>query len=103
MRLLNLARSEDRIFEVVLVTLGLERLLYRLSISSYRDRFALKGGLLITLWTSSTGHFTRDIDFLAFVPYDEACLRTAFMEILALGAGDGLVLDAGSMTAMPLR
>ena len=64
-RLLNLARQEGHVFDVVLVAFGLERLVYRLSVSDSRDRFVLKGGMLVTLWTADTGRFTRDIDFLA--------------------------------------
>jgi predicted nucleotidyltransferase component of viral defense system len=48
-RLLNLARREGRDYDVVLVRYALERLLYRLSISDQRDRFVLKGGMLVTL------------------------------------------------------
>lgn len=44
-RLLNLAREEQQVFEVVLVAFGLERLIYRLSVSNYRERFVLKGGM----------------------------------------------------------
>lgn len=102
-RLLNLARAQGQVFDVVLVAFGLERLLYRLSLSSYRDRFVLKGGLLVTLWTADTGRFTRDIDFLAFGPDDEASLRSAFAEILAIDAEDGLVFDAANLTAMLIR
>ncbi len=102
-RLLNLARAQGQLFDVVLVAFGLERLLYRLSQSSYRDRFVLKGGLLVTLWTADTGRFTRDIDFLAFGPDDEENLRTAFAEILAVEANDGLVFDAANLTAVPIR
>lgn len=102
-RLLNVARAQGQLFDVVLVAFGLERLLYRLSQSSYRDRFVLKGGLLVTLWTADTGRFTRDIDFLAFGPDDEENLRTAFSEILAVEANDGLVFDAANLTAVPIR
>ncbi len=102
-RLLNLARAQGQLFDVVLVAFGLERLLYRLSQSSYGDRFVLKGGLLVTLWTADTGRFTRDIDFLAFGPDDEVSLRAAFAEILAVKADDGLVFDAANLTAVPIR
>jgi len=44
-RLLDLARREGRIFDAVLVAFGLERLIHRLSVSAYRDRFVLKGGM----------------------------------------------------------
>lgn len=77
-RLLNLARAEGQLFDVVLVAFGLERLVYRLSVSECRDRFVLKGGMLVTLWTADTGRFTRDIDFLAFGSDEEAELKAAF-------------------------
>lgn len=63
-RLLNLARKEGRIYEIVLVRYALERLLYRLSISNMRDRFILKGGMLVTLWIDDGNRETRDADFL---------------------------------------
>ena len=42
-RLLNLARSEGRDFQTLLVAFGLERLIFRLSKSPHRDKFVLKG------------------------------------------------------------
>ena len=63
-RLLNLARQEQRLFNVVLVSYGLERVIYRLSISTHANKFILKGGMLVTLWTVDHGRFTRDVDFL---------------------------------------
>jgi hypothetical protein len=102
-RLLNLARAEGQLFDVVLVAFGLERLVYRLSVSEYRNRFVLKGGMLVTLWTADTGRFTRDIDFLAFGSDEEAELKTAFSQILAIDGGDGLVYDVASLTAVAIR
>lgn len=40
------ARAEGRGTNELLVLYVLERFLYRLSISPYRDRFVLKGGML---------------------------------------------------------
>ncbi len=37
-------------FELMLTRFALERLLYRLGISQYRDQFLLKGALLLDLW-----------------------------------------------------
>jgi len=64
--LLNLARNGGRDFQTVLVAFALERLIYRLSVSEYRNRFVLKGGMLVTVWASDQGRFTRDVDFLSF-------------------------------------
>jgi predicted nucleotidyltransferase component of viral defense system len=43
-RLLNLARERGDDFQQVLVNYALERLLYRLAQSEYRERFVLKSG-----------------------------------------------------------
>ena len=102
-RLLNLARAEGQAFDVVLVAFGLERLIYRLSVSAHRDRFVLKGGMLVTLWTKDKGRFTRDIDFLSFGAEDEATLKKTIAEILAIDAEDGLIFDDASLTAAPIR
>ena len=64
-RLLNLARKKGLAFDAVLVAFGLERLIYRLSISTHCDGFVLKGGMHVALRTSGSGRFTCDIDILA--------------------------------------
>lgn len=49
-RLLERARTEQSDFQLLLTRYVLERLLYRLSVSKYRDRFILKGTLLVSVW-----------------------------------------------------
>ncbi len=102
-RLLNLARTDGRDFQTLLVAFGLERLVWRLSVSGYRDQFFLKGGMLVTLWTSDPGRFTRDVDFLGFGASDEEQIRDIFAEILSLDAGDGLVFDTDALTVSDIR
>ncbi len=63
-RLLNLARAEGKVFDVVLVRFALERLLYRLSLSEHRNRFVLKGGMLVTVWLDDDNRVARDAGFL---------------------------------------
>ena len=96
-RLLNLARNDGRDFQTVLVAFGLERLIHRISNSRFRDDFVLKGGMLVTLWTSDPGRFTRDIDLLKFGNADMESLKSVFVEILSTDAGDGLVYNTGRM------
>ena len=45
-QLLNLARARGENFDYVLKTYLIQRLLYRLGLSSFRDRFLLKGAML---------------------------------------------------------
>lgn len=63
-RLVNKAREKKEDFNLVLTRYGLERLLYRLSVSSYRDQFVLKGAMLFQLWSGDTHRPTRDLDLL---------------------------------------
>ncbi|MGB0906883.1 MAG: nucleotidyl transferase AbiEii/AbiGii toxin family protein [Maricaulaceae bacterium] len=102
-RLFNLSREREQDFQRVLVSYGLERLLYRLSISEHKDRYILKGGMLVTLWTIDPGRFTQDIDFLAFGHDDAERLLANFKEVLAQEVDDGLIFDLEEMSAAPIR
>ncbi|OQM77635.1 nucleotidyl transferase AbiEii/AbiGii toxin family protein [Manganibacter manganicus] len=102
-RLLNLARKEGRVYEVVLVRYALERLLYRLSISDHNDRFVLKGGMLLTLWIEGGNRETRDADFLGFGDASTDNLKATFAEVMAIDANDGLIFDTEALTAMTIR
>lgn len=102
-RLLDLSRSEGRIFDVVLVTYGLERLIFRLSISDYRDQFILKGGMLVTHWIEDESRVTRDVDFLGYGDASEGYLKTVFSKLLSLEANDGLVFDVDGLTTETIK
>ena len=46
-RLKNVAMETGRTFQDLLGSYGMERTLYRLSISDYREKFTLKGGIFL--------------------------------------------------------
>lgn len=92
-RLLNLARQTGRPFEEVLVLYGLERFLFRLSQSVYRDRFILKGGLLLIGMGFPAARPTRDIDFLALMSTNIDAVSQAIQEIGAIDVNDGVAYD----------
>ncbi len=102
-RLLNLSRNKGQVFDVVLVTYGLERLIYRLSISDHKNNFILKGGMLVTLWTEDENRVTRDADFLAHGESTAAHLKTVFTEVMNIQVDDGIVFDAAALAAAPIR
>lgn len=102
-RLLNIARKEGRAFDVLLVRFALERLLYRLSISAHRDRFVLKGGMLVTVWVADNNRVTRDADFLGHGDADPARLIADFGEIMAIESDDGLAFDIDALAATVIR
>ncbi len=65
-RLKNQAIADGKTFQEVLTAYGLERTIYRLSVSEYMDRFTLKGGIfLYALFEGEFARATRDIDLLA--------------------------------------
>lgn len=102
-RLLDIARAEGRVHEVVLVRYALERLLYRLSITTHRDRFALKGGMLVTRWIDGGNRETRDADFLGFGEAVIDQMSATFAEIMTTPADDALEFDVGVMRADQIR
>jgi len=65
--LLNHAKKNNEDFNLLLIRYGIERFLYRLSISKYRNQFILKGASLFLIWSGKNYRVTRDIDFLGQV------------------------------------
>lgn len=102
-RLLNLARESHRPLDQLLTRYALERLLYRLSLSAYRDRYVLKGALLVTTWFDSPHRPTRDVDFLGFGDPSIDVLLSRFREIAAMQVDDGMAYDSEALTADLIR
>jgi len=96
-RLLNLARQTGRPFEEVLVLYGLERFLFRLSQSDYRDSLILKGGLLLIGMGFPAARPTRDIDFLALMPTSIDTVSQAIQQIGAIHVNDGITYDCSEL------
>ena len=65
-RLKKQAIEDGKTMQDKLVTYGLERTIYRLSVSKYVERFTLKGGIfLYALFDGEYARTTMDIDLLA--------------------------------------
>ena len=80
-RLLNLATEKQRDFGLVLTQYGLERLLYRLSVSRHRNALILKGALLLQTWTANVYRPTRDLDLLGVSEGSVEHYRKLFAEL----------------------
>ncbi len=103
-RLLNLADKRREPFQYMLVQYGLERLLYRLSRSTHRDRFVLKGALLFSIWSDTPHRPTMDVDLMSAASAETAELIAAFKAIIATPVdGDGLVFFPDSVRAEEIR
>jgi len=95
-RLFNLARERREDFQAILTRYAVERLLYRLSISKYRDQFLLKGAMLFFVWSGQLYRPTRDLDLLGTgensVPR-EAVVAEKFQIMVALGIANSRMKD----------
>src|SRR3989338_3161850 len=83
-RLFNLAVNTNRPFEEVLQYYGIERFIYRLAQSRYRDHFILKGALMFTAWGLRVMRSTRDIDLLGKTENTAANLVKIIKEVCQL-------------------
>lgn len=83
---------------------AIERFLSRLGRSKHRDRFALKGATLFTLWTGQTHRPTKDLDLLgrglsSTITEVEALIR----EICQIQQDDGIVFDGEAVEGTRIR
>jgi predicted nucleotidyltransferase component of viral defense system len=102
-RLMNLARERGQVFDLLLTRYALERLLYRLSISQHRNRFVLKGAMLVTTWFDDPHRPTRDLDLLGFGDSSAESMLAVWKEICAITADDGITFDGDGLRASPIR
>jgi predicted nucleotidyltransferase component of viral defense system len=98
-KLKKLADKAGKDFNYLLMRYLIERLLYRLSVSSYADNFILKGGLLLYAVLKPKARATRDIDLLAqqIINAPEELVRI-FTDIAALPSDDAVFFDARTIT-----
>ena len=103
-RLRNVSRDTGEDFNLLLIRHALERFLYRLSRSKYRDQFVLKGAFLFVAWEHAVARPTRDMDFLAFGKPDISALERVFREICVTKVEpDGVVFDPKTVTGAEIR
>lgn len=102
-RLLALAKSRKEDFNLTLNRYGLERFLYRLSVSSVREHYWLKGALLFDLWFDVPHRPTRDADFLGFGPADADTVRKALAQVCRIEVSDAITFDASSIAIEEIR
>ncbi len=103
-KLSNLAQQRNDDFGLILTKYGLERILFRLSKSKYRNIFVLKGALLFELWTKERHRPTRDADFLATGDSSPVRFVHIFRELSAFEfPDDALRFDAKTVKAERIK
>lgn len=94
-------KNDNQIYQLLAIRYVQERLLYRLSISRYREKFCLKGGALLYAYDRLDSRPTVDIDFLGKnISNNIDVLKGVFAEITAIDSpDDGITFDADKITA----
>lgn len=98
-RLKNQAVASGKTMQEVLTAYGLERTVFRLSVSEYTERFTLKGGIfLYALFDGEYARVTRDIDLLAKnMPNSVEDIRIVFEDIFSIECDDALNYDLSTL------
>ncbi len=102
-RLLALARERKEDFQFLLGRWMVERFLYRLGVSSLRDRFILKGAMLLTAWSGKLYRPTRDIDLLGCGSPAIEDVIDAVRQFCAVDTGDGLRFDVDAIEGFRIK
>jgi Nucleotidyl transferase AbiEii toxin, Type IV TA system len=102
-RLLTLSRDKSQPFDLLLTRYAIERLLYRLSVSPHRDRFVLKGAMLMTTWFDDPHRPTRDVDLLGYGDSAPEPMLEVFRSVCAVEVDDGIVFDAVALRVELIR
>ena len=104
-RLLSYARTQGEDFNLLLFRYGIERLLYRLSISAHADNFVLNGAILFLVWKGQNYRVTKDVDLLGSGPADAEQLAGIFGDLCKAKTedSDGIKFISDTVKAVPIR
>lgn len=98
----NIAKKKNLPAQVILQNFMFERLLVRLSRSEYREKFLLKGGMLVAAIVGLDNRATMDLDTtLKNLPLTPEAIRAALEHICAIPCDDDVNFSVGTIT--PIR
>jgi hypothetical protein len=103
-RLLNRAREQKEDFNLLLTKYGLERILYRIGRSPYKDSFAQGSAALRTLDGTAIPSHKRDADFLSKGDNNPERYQQIFEEICDMQVeDDGVRFDRTTVTVEKIK
>ena len=99
-RLKTFAIKNGCTFQEALTYYGLERTIYRISVSKYAEHFVLKGGIfLYAIFDRNYERATTDVDLLAQrISNSSEEMKSVFQDIFSQDIDDALVFDIDSIT-----
>ena len=103
-RLLNKSRETGEDFQFLLHRYAAERFLYRLGESRHRERYVLKGAMLLVLWGEAVYRPTGDLDFTGYGSSLADDVRSTIREICEIQvANDGVIFDSREIAIESIR
>lgn len=101
-RIRNIAKQKNIPAQVILQNYMFERLLVRLSVSEYKEKFVLKGGMLVAAIVGLDNRATMDMDTtLKNLPLTPAAIRNALEQICSISLDDDVSFEIGDIS--PIR
>lgn len=98
----NIAKQKNIPAQVILQNYMFERLLVRLSASEYKEKFVLKGGMLVAAIVGLDNRATMDMDTtLKNLPLTPEAICSALEDICSIAFDDGVVYEIGTIS--PIR
>lgn len=98
----NIAKQKNIPAQVILQNYMFERLLVRLSASDYKEKFVLKGGMLVAAIVGLDNRATMDMDTtLRNLPLTPDAICHALEQICSVAIDDGVAFEIGSIS--PIR
>ena len=98
----NIAKEKNIPAQVILQNYMFERLLVRLSASEYKEKFVLKGGMLVAAIVGLDNRATMDLDTtLKNLPLTPEAIRSALEQVCAIPFDDGATFEIGTIS--PIR
>lgn len=82
----------------LMIRYAIERFLHRLSKSSHKERFVLKGAMLLELYLTTRTRTTANVDFLAFGEFSAEAMKRVVRDICSIKLDDGIKFKQNSIT-----
>jgi hypothetical protein len=102
-KLLAMAQARGDDFQFLLGRWIIERFLFRLSRSTHRDDFVLKGAMLFLAWGGKVYRPTKDLDLLGFGSAEINEVSGRIRDVCAAAVDDGIAFDLTGIRAQRIK